>query len=289
MLAALLLSLAPNLNTYIPAPKRKRDDLPCSVQGEALWIKDIAQLGYWVKHESKWYPIELYNYMHTDKQQRIHTGHAWFILLEDNNDGTWHTRGANMVNITNDLELGWWDVVDPNHQTGQHVITAPEPAQISAAPSAGPVSMDTIAATMVAPVQSAQSNGQRKGGLIGLPPPIFDGNRAKSNPFLDKFLGYELLNRESRTFQVPYLKTALCLSYIIGPNVDAWANAKRRWLRDQVKVHGVPQSSDMLWGSFEHDFRAAYIDSDAKLNALQKFQELKMIGGDIDSYIATFD
>jgi Retrotransposon gag protein/Zinc knuckle len=194
-----------------------------------------------------------------------------------------------MVNITNDLGLGWWDVADPNHQTGQHVITAPEPAQISAAPSAGPVPMDTIAATMVAPVQSAQSNGQGKGGLIGLPPPIFDGNRAKSDLFLDKFLGYELLNGESRTFQVPYLKTALCLSYIVGPNVDAWANAKRRWLRDQVKVHGVPQTSDMLWDSFEHDFRAAYIDSDAKLNALQKFQELKMIGGDIDSYIATFD
>jgi Retrotransposon gag protein len=51
----------------------------------------------------------------------------------------------------------------------------------------------------------------------------------------------------------------------------------------------VPQNSDILWDSFEHDFRAAYIDSDAKLNTLQKFQELKMIGGDIDSYIATFD
>jgi hypothetical protein len=149
--------------------------------------------------------------------------------------------------------------------------------------------MDTIAATMVAPAQSAQSNGQSKGGLIGLPPPIFDSNRAKSDLFLDKFLGYELLNGESRTFQVPYLKTALCLSYIVGPNVDAWANAKRRWLRDQVKIHGVSQNSDMLWDSFEHNFRAVYIDSDAKLNALQKFQELKMIGGDIDSYIATFD
>jgi hypothetical protein len=82
---------------------------------------------------------------------------------------------------------------------------------------------------------------------------------------------------------------ALCLSYIVGPNIDAWANAKRRWLRDQVKIHGVPQSSNMLWDSFEHDFRVVYIDSDAKLNALQKFQELKIIGGDINSYIATFD
>jgi Retrotransposon gag protein len=194
-----------------------------------------------------------------------------------------------MVNITNNLGLGWWDVADPNHQAGHHTITTPELAQISAAPSAGPVPMDTIAATMVAPAQPAQSNGQSKGGLIGLPPPIFDGNRAKSDLFLDKFLGYELINGESRTFQVPYLKMALCLSYIVRPNVDAWANAKRRWLRDQVKAHRVPQSSDTLWDSFEHDFRTAYVDSDAKLNALQKFQELKMIGGDINSYIATFD
>jgi hypothetical protein len=61
MLAALPLSLPPNLNTYVPTPKRKTDDLPCGVQGESFWIKDIAQLGYWVKHEKKWYPVELYS------------------------------------------------------------------------------------------------------------------------------------------------------------------------------------------------------------------------------------
>jgi hypothetical protein len=33
----------------------------------------------------------------------------------------------------------------------------------------------------------------------------------------------------------------------------------------------------------------AYINLDTKLNALQKFQELKMIGGDVDTYITTFD
>jgi hypothetical protein len=205
MLAALPLSLPLNLNTYTPAPKRKTDDLPCSVQGECFWIKDVAQLGYWVKHEKKWYPVELYDFTYTDEQQRTHTGHVWFILTENEDDSTWHTRGANMVNLTNKLGLRWWDVADPNYQAGQHIITAPELAQISAAPSVGPVPMDTITATVVAPAVQAPSNGQSKGGLIGLPPLIFDGNRAKSDLFLDKFLGYKLINGESRTFQVPYL------------------------------------------------------------------------------------
>jgi hypothetical protein len=61
MLAALLLSLLPNLNTYVPVPKRNRDNLPPNVQGEGIWIKDVAQLGYWVKHEKKWYPVEFYS------------------------------------------------------------------------------------------------------------------------------------------------------------------------------------------------------------------------------------
>jgi hypothetical protein len=266
--------------------KRKEANLPNQVQGKAFWEKDNGELGYWIKFGDKFYHVEFFDFAYTDKQQRVHSGHAWFILTP-NKDKNWYTRGSNMVEINNELGLGWWNISDPDYQTRLHTI---ELMQITAAPQAGPVPMEMIAATMVAPAQQqTQSNRNRKGGLIGLPPLIFYRDRSRSEQFLDKFLGYKLINGDNKTFLVPYLKTALCLSYIMGPNVDAWANTKRRWLRDQVRVHGWDQNDQQLWNQFEGDFRAAFMDMDAKLTALQKFHELKMVGDDIDSYIANFN
>jgi hypothetical protein len=137
-----------------------------------------------------------------------------------------------MVNISNELGLGWWDLANPEYQTAQHMITGPDmnpkPAQILAAPFAGLVPMETITASMVVPAQQTpQYNGNGKGGLIGLPPPIFYRDRSKSEQFLDKLLGYELINGDNKVFMIPYLKVAFCLFYIAGPNIDAWANRKR--------------------------------------------------------------
>jgi hypothetical protein len=119
-------------------------------------------------------------------------------LVKDNVNNTWYTKGANMVNIENELGLGWWDVSDPNYQIGQHVITALEPVQILVASQAGLVLMDTITTMMVQQAQTNfPSNGQGQGGLMGLPPSIFNGDRSKSDLFLDKFLGYELINGDN--------------------------------------------------------------------------------------------
>jgi len=146
------------------------------------------------------------------------------------------------------------------------------------------VEMEEIATTVMAPPPPAENrtaNGNRS--LSGVPPPIFNGDRDKSEHFLDKFMSYKIVNGDARQFTVPYLKTALCLSYFNGPKVDAWARQQCLWLKQRHKQDGVPMTDKSLWEDFELMFRTAYTDQDAKLTAFQKLSELRMQGSDIDS------
>jgi Retrotransposon gag protein len=46
---------------------------------------------------------------------------------------------------------------------------------------------------------------------------------------------------------------------------------------------------DALWDHFKKDFSAAFTDTDAHLTTFQKFQELKMTGDDLNTYVAKFE
>jgi len=100
--------------------------------------------------------------------------------------------------------------------------------------------LEYIGATMSAPAPppvDPPSNGGSR-ALSGVPPPIFNGDRDKSELFLDKFTSYEIVNGDAKQFTTPFLKVALCLSYMNGPKVDSWACYQRIWLKDQ-KAAGV--------------------------------------------------
>jgi len=166
------------------------------------------------------------------------------------------------------------------------IAAAPmETEEIAAAPR-----MERVAATTSSapPPPSNPPNGASR-ALSGVPPPIFNGDRDKSELFLDKFTSYEIINGDTKQFTTPYLKVALCLLYLNGPKVDAWARHQRQWLKERHQVDGVPMTDPSLWTDFETNFQAAYSDQDAKLTAYQKLNELRMQGSDIDSYVADFD
>jgi len=118
---------------------------------------------------------------------------------------------------------------------------------------------------------------------------MFNGDRDKSEVFMDKFTSYELVNGDSKQFTTPFLKVTLCLSYFNGPKVDAWVRQKRSWLKDQQDLLGVSMTDCQLWTDFECAFNDAFTDQDAKLNVYQELHSLKMQGSDINSYIAEFD
>jgi len=142
--------------------------------------------------------------------------------------------------------------------------------------------LEYISATMSTPAPppvDPPSNGGSH-ALSGVPPPIFNGSRDKSELFLDKFTSYKIVNGDSRQFTTLFLKVALCLSYMNGPKVDSWAHYQRIWLKDQ-KAAGMSMMDRSLWDDFEANFRRAYADQDAKLTVYQKLNKLKMHGSDI--------
>jgi len=102
-------------------------------------------------------------------------------------------------------------------------------------------------------------------------------------------MSYEIVNGDARQFTIPYLKVALCLSYLNGPKVDAWARQHRLWLKNRHEQDSIPMTDKSLWEDFELLFRTAYTDQDAKLTAYQKLNDLRMQGSNIDSYITDFD
>jgi len=163
----------------------------------------------------------------------------------------------------------------------------PQPLEIAATPH---IEMEEVTTTITAPAPPAETkpaNGNR--ALSGVPPPIFNGDREKSEHFLDKFMSYKIINGDARQFTIPYLKVALCLSYLNGPKVDTWARQHRLWLKNRHEQDSIPMTNKSLWKDFKLLFRTAYTDQDAKLTMYQKLNDLHMQGSDIDSYIADFD
>jgi len=204
------------------------------------------------------------------------------------------TRRTDQIDNENEFGLGHWSETDSQYSDACHMmhapLTTPKPLSIAATAPMDTSGLEYIGATMSAPAPppvDPSSNG-RSHALSGVPPPIFNGDRDKSKLFLDKFMSYEIVNGDSRQFTTPFLKVALCLSYMNGPKVDSWACYQRIWLKDQ-RTAGVSMMDQSLWDNFEANFHRAYADQDAKLMAYQKLNELRMHGSDIDSYIAEFD
>jgi len=246
-------------------------------------VKDPAQ-------DERHITIEFIAYGFEDENRAIHKGHAWFLLTQNSQnpkDLLWYTRVTDQIAKENHLGLGHYRENDSKFSEGQH-ITLP-PLEIAAAPQIEMSGSEAIGATVTAPANTDRANGHNNRALSGVPPPMFNRDRDKSETFMDKFTSYELVNGDSKQFTTPFLKVALCLSYFNGPKVDAWARQKRSWLKEQRDTFGVAITDPQLWVDFEEAFKNAFTDQDAKLAAYQQLHSLKMQGSDIDSYIADFD
>ena len=123
------------------------------------------------------------------------------------------------------------------------------------------------------------------GKLAGLPPTVFTGDRTKSDKFLKEFKQWRLLNRDHNEMKQPYNQVLMALTYIKGPRVDNWQEARL----EELTSTNLHPDNEALWINFEQKFKDAYTDSNKKRAAYDKLMTLQMKGGDIDTYIATFD
>jgi len=69
------------------------------------------------------------------------------------------------------------------------------------------------------------------GGLRGISPTIFSGDRSRSNAFLCEFKRYKRLNRTVDIMSNLFSRVIHALSYMHGPNINAWVNTQETTLK----------------------------------------------------------
>jgi len=125
------------------------------------------------------------------------------------------TRLSDQINNNNNFGLGHWSKTDTQYSDACHMmhtpVTTPEPLSIAATAPMDTSGLEYISTTMSAPVPPPVDPPSNGGScaLSGVPPPIFNGDRDKSELFLDKFTSYKIINGDAKQFTTPFLKVAL--------------------------------------------------------------------------------
>jgi len=148
--------------------------------------------------------------------------------------------------------------------------------------------LSEIHAAMSGPLANVQTTGNTNqatgngGAIIGRAPEPFDGNRSTSKAFLHRFETWANLNGDKDVFKDQFRKCTLFLTYIIGPDVDDWVFASA----DEASAN---RTDPQLWRALRIAFEEAFTDTGEKVVSLSKLENHKMIGGDVDKYIAGFN
>jgi hypothetical protein len=124
--------------------------------------------------------------------------------------------------------------------------------------------------------------------LEGIPPNKFEGDRAKTLPFLTQFKRFMLMNHHTTIAQDPYMKAAFFLSLMDGPKVEGWTQCTYDWL-DQVEADPSQLPFKMsAWQALEADFKRSFVNYAKHEHAQDELRKLKMKDSNVDEYIAAF-
>jgi retrotransposon gag protein len=135
-------------------------------------------------------------------------------------------------------------------------------------------------------------NSSVTGDLIGAPPTTFDGDRSQTDHFITQFRLFRIVNNTHAAITNPMRRVALALTYIRGPNVDAWVFQQFNDLSAKVlgdANHGQTHTDtdEALWDDFITEIKRAYGETLWEVKV--RLENLQMTGDDIETYIATFE
>src|SRR6266404_403901 len=129
----------------------------------------------------------------------------------------------------------------------------------------------------------------RYGKLSGNPPRLFNGDRTTSVGFLLEWELYYEINQHVDVMNQPYTRSMLFLTYIQGDDVQNWVMKQVLWLRNEVNEGGVQPTNEWLWRETLHMCGHACLNTMNEARARLELSKLKMMGGDIDGFIAKFE
>jgi len=132
---------------------------------------------------------------------------------------------------------------------------------------------------------------QNGGGLKGISPTPFNGDRSQSTQFKREMLRFIKLNSEHELIKEYYSRILYCLTLFRGQSVMMWVNevedAMERELADTTNT--LTKKSEELWKTFLDTFNRDWTDTLNKEKAYQQLINLRMQPGQLDEYILTFE
>ena len=121
---------------------------------------------------------------------------------------------------------------------------------------------------------------------MGQLPPIFDGDKTKSEAFLDALKAYFHLNHQVPTFNSYLTRIALALMLIQGPLVQEWMRTIGDWLDNQDPLQ---EDKRNMWNQFIHQFMASFTNTQKDQRARNQLENLRMKWPEIDQYTMDFE
>ena len=121
---------------------------------------------------------------------------------------------------------------------------------------------------------------------MGQIPQVFNGDRMKTEGFVDSLRAYFRLNHEVPALQSYLTKIAFTLTLVQGPVVQEWARQMGRWL-DTLN----PATEDVLdtWNQFIVQFETSFDDTQKVQKARSQLDRLAMKWPEVDQYTMDFE
>src|SRR6266852_1948248 len=120
---------------------------------------------------------------------------------------------------------------------------------------------------------------------MGKYPKIFNGDRSKSEAFIDGLRRYFLLNHRVPAFQSFLTKIAFTLTLIQGPLVEEWTRNQTDWL-EMLDPHDDNLDT---WHQFLTQFMSTFTDTQKDQRARNELENLQMKWPDVDQYTMDFE
>ena len=121
--------------------------------------------------------------------------------------------------------------------------------------------------------------------LQGKEPPIFKGDRQKTDHFLYELCLYQFVNATHPVMMNPWQKVAHALTYVSGPNVYEWKRSAENWI---LSIPAPSAPTRTIYDDFEDEFIKSWTDTNEPYRAAADLDKLRMQRDNIDEYITRF-
>ena len=121
-------------------------------------------------------------------------------------------------------------------------------------------------------------------------PTIFDGDRRKSEGFIQEWNIYRGINRVTPQMANPFSRVLMFLSFIKGDKVQEWTQEQLCWTIDYTAQAPGNDNHEYLWTTVSNAFFRAFTNITRAVDAQTDIKSLKMKGDNrLDDYISTFE